>query len=93
MAKLPTSPVRAALVKTGAEGMFCAALSGLGLGVALKCDDGAWRASEAMMAAVLAWLLPEHEGAFRRWTNAPVLTRRGAHVGDVRALSEAFPPR
>jgi L-asparaginase II len=83
----------AALLKTGAEGVFCASLAGLGLGVALKCDDGATRASEAMMAAALAWLLPEHAEALQRWTNAPVLTRRGARAGEVKARSEAFPAR
>ena len=56
----------AALVKTGAEGVFCAALGDLGLGIALKADDGATRAAEAMMAAMLARLLPEHaEASFR----------------------------
>jgi len=77
-------------MKTGAEGMACAALPGLGLGVALKCDDGEPRASEAMMAAVLAHFLPEHETALRRWTNAPILTRRGALAGEVRFVREAF---
>ncbi|NBC31430.1 MAG: asparaginase [Alphaproteobacteria bacterium] len=42
-----------ALVKTGAEGVFCACLPGEGLGIALKIDDGATRASEAAMAALL----------------------------------------
>ena len=42
------------LVKTGAEGVFCAALPELGLGVAIKCDDGAGRAAEAIMAALIA---------------------------------------
>jgi L-asparaginase II len=80
----------AALLKTGAEGVFCAAIPGLGLGVALKCDDGATRASEAMMAAVLARLFPAHEEALRRWTHAPVLTRRGAQAGEVRAVAGTF---
>jgi L-asparaginase II len=82
----------AALLKTGAEGVFCAAIPALGLGVALKCDDGATRASEAMMAAVLARLFLQHEEALRRWSHAPVLTRRGAHAGEVRAVAEAFAP-
>ena len=47
--------------KTGAEGVFCGAIPELGLGIALKCDDGASRASEAMMAAVVAHLLPEDD--------------------------------
>ena len=43
--------------KTGAEGVFCGALPELGLGIALKCDDGATRAAEAMMGAVCGQLL------------------------------------
>src|SRR5208337_4919855 len=34
-------------VKTGAEGVSCGALPGQGLGIAIKCDDGAGRAAEA----------------------------------------------
>lgn len=44
-------------VKTGAEGVFCGAVPELGLGFALKCDDGATRAAETMVAALLARLL------------------------------------
>ncbi len=44
-------------VKTGAEGVFCAALPGEGLGIALKCDDGAGRAAEVMVAATIARFL------------------------------------
>lgn len=40
-------------VKTGAEGVYCAALPDLGLGLAVKSDDGARRAAEMMMAAPL----------------------------------------
>jgi L-asparaginase II len=80
----------AALVKTGAEGVFCAALAGLGLGVALKADDGATRAAEAMMAAVLASLMPEHADALAPRLSPPVTTRRGVKVGEIKAVSEAF---
>ncbi|HUC50882.1 MAG TPA: asparaginase [Xanthobacteraceae bacterium] len=45
-------------VKTGAEGVYCGALPEQGLGIALKCDDGASRAAQAIMAAVIARLLP-----------------------------------
>jgi L-asparaginase II len=44
-------------VKTGAEGVYCGAIPDLGLGIALKVDDGAGRASETMVAATLARLL------------------------------------
>jgi L-asparaginase II len=81
---------RAALLKTGAEGVFCAAIPSLGLGIALKCEDGTTRASEAMMAALLAELFAEHAEALRRWTRAPVVTRRNAPVGEVRAVADAF---
>jgi L-asparaginase II len=75
------------LVKTGAEGVFTAALPKLGLGIALKIDDGARRASQVAIAAVL-----RHVGAigdddvealatFAR----PRLTNwRGVEVGVVR---------
>ncbi|MBW3098610.1 asparaginase [Pseudohoeflea coraliihabitans] len=42
--------------KTGAEGVYCAAIPELGLGIALKADDGATRAAEIMVAATLARL-------------------------------------
>jgi L-asparaginase II len=45
------------LVKTGAEGTFCGALPEQGLGIAIKCDDGAGRAGEAMMAATIVRFL------------------------------------
>ena len=44
------------LAKTGAEGVYIAVLREQGLGVALKIDDGATRASEVALGAVLAKL-------------------------------------
>ncbi|MCJ8323111.1 MAG: asparaginase [Hyphomicrobiales bacterium] len=43
-------------VKTGAEGVFCAALPEHGIGIALKCDDGATRGSQMMLTATLQQL-------------------------------------
>lgn len=48
-------------VKTGAEGVFCGAVPELGLGFALKCDDGATRASEAMVAMLLSRIFRRDE--------------------------------
>jgi L-asparaginase II len=45
-------------VKTGAEGVYCGALPEEGLGIAIKCDDGAGRAAQAVMAAIIARFLP-----------------------------------
>ena len=42
-----------AFVKTGAEGVHCASFPELGLGVAIKCEDGAGRAADAIMAGVI----------------------------------------
>ena len=45
--------------KVGAEGVYCAALPELGLGLALKMDDGnTSRACEVVMAALIERLLP-----------------------------------
>ncbi|CDX18726.1 L-asparaginase II [Mesorhizobium sp. ORS 3324] len=74
-------------VKTGAEAVYCAALPELGLGIALKCDDGASRASEVMIAAVLAKLLRSDEAVAAKLTelaHAPVESRVGAKVGSLR---------
>lgn len=45
-----------AVVKTGAEGVYIAILPTRGLGVALKIEDGATRASECVIAAMLVRL-------------------------------------
>jgi L-asparaginase II len=45
-----------AVVKTGAEGVFIAILPTRGLGVAIKIEDGATRASECAIAAILVRL-------------------------------------
>ncbi len=81
---------RAALVKTGAEGVFCAALAEYGLGVALKCDDGEKRAAEVMMSAVLrrsGVLTPEMEVELADRITVPVTNRNGAKVGEIRATA------
>jgi L-asparaginase II len=42
--------------KVGAEGVYCAAIPELGLGIALKIDDGASRAADIAVAGVIAHL-------------------------------------
>ncbi|RWM38808.1 asparaginase [Mesorhizobium sp.] len=74
-------------VKTGAEGVYCAAIPELGLGIALKCDDGAGRASEVMIAAVLAKLLRSDEALAAKLTeiaHPAIESRIGAKVGSLR---------
>jgi L-asparaginase II len=79
-----------ALVKTGAEGVFCGCIPSLGLGIALKCEDGAARAAECAMAAVLARLLPERAEALAAWADRPLANWNGIVVGRLRALGEAL---
>jgi len=76
-----------AFTKTGAEGVYCAALPELGLGVALKCGDGAGRAAEVVMAALLRRLLPlnDREDAAIAPFAAPELRNwNGILVGTLR---------
>lgn len=73
--------------KTGAEGVFCAAIPELGLGIALKCDDGATRAAEVMVAQTIARLLGKDdplEGAFREMAQPLIKNWRGTQVGEIR---------
>lgn len=85
-----------AAVKTGAEGYFAGIVPEAGLGIALKIDDGAGRASETAMAAILDKLgLLGTDAAARAILCAPVTNTRGAVVGERRpapALAEANPP-
>jgi L-asparaginase II len=77
-------------VKTGAEGVFAGALPELGLGIAIKCDDGAGRAAQAIMAAVIARFLPLNDrerAALARFAR-PVLTNwNGVEVGALRVTA------
>jgi L-asparaginase II len=75
-----------AAIKTGAEGVFLAILPESGLGVALKVADGATRASEAAVAALLVRLGVFEAGdpAVLRRMRTPVLSRRGMPAGEVR---------
>ena len=74
-------------VKTGAEGVYIAILPQLGLGAALKIDDGATRAAETAVAALLIALgaVPD-EGAAAGLARAHVLNTRGVAVGQRRAV-------
>jgi L-asparaginase II len=82
--------------KIGAEGVYCAALPELGLGVALKIDDGAARAAEAAMAAVAASLLGAEGELLRSYSHLVLRNWRGTEVGSLRpaqALERALSPR
>lgn len=75
-----------AAIKTGAEGVFVAILPEQKLGVALKIADGATRASECAIAAILVRLgvLDADHPATRKRLNAPLLNRRNVEAGVIR---------
>nr|WP_256483444.1 asparaginase [Aliihoeflea sp. 40Bstr573] len=76
-------------VKVGAEGVYCGALPELGLGFALKCDDGAVRAAETMVSALLARLLKDELGERVGDMARPVMRNwNGIEVGTVRPVGE-----
>lgn len=83
-----------AFVKTGAEGVFCGALPELGVGIALKCDDGGGRASEMMMASAIARLLPLSDAdraALKRFLHPSLRNWAGTEVGALRPTRELLP--
>ena len=74
-------------VKGGAEGVHCGAIPELGVGFAVKCDDGAGRAADIVTAALIARLLPNNgqvDPVVATLAN-PVLTNwNGIAVGTMR---------
>ena len=78
--------------KTGAEGVFCAALPELGYGIALKCEDGTARAAEAMVAAVLGRFLAGDarvQAELETLAGTTLKNWNGTEVGSVRAVLPA----
>lgn len=74
------------VAKVGAEGVHSVAVPGLGLGFAVKVEDGAARAQGPAVLALLRWLgaLPEPAAdALRSLERPPVLDTRGGVVGEV----------
>lgn len=71
-------------VKGGAEGVHGAVVPSLGLGVALKVDDGAKRAAEVAMAAILNLIGALPDAVAGPFLEAPVVNAPGHRVGVVR---------
>lgn len=81
------------VIKGGAEGVCAASLPALGLGLAVKIDDGAKRAAETAMATLLA-RFPSADGrayaGMGPFLRRPIYNTAGVHVGDIRA-AEGWP--
>ena len=82
------------IAKTGAEGVYLAALPERGLGVAIKVEDGGTRAAETVLLALL-----EHLGALDEPARAalaglaspPLMNHAGLQVGHI-AMAPGWPP-
>lgn len=73
--------------KVGAEGVYCAAIPELGLGIAIKSDDGASRAAETAVCALLARQLKADDPLRRTLSELATVTMKnwnGIEVGTVR---------
>lgn len=78
-----------AFIKSGAEGVYIAALPDAGLAVALKIDDGAGRASDVAAAAAIRAALRVTEddaalGVLDRFARPPIMSRAGELCGELR---------
>lgn len=74
------------VVKTGAEGVFCAVVVNQGLGIAVKIDDGGTRASEAAMGGILRRLGAISDSQYASLSamiEPPVLNVAGRQVGRI----------
>ena len=77
-------------MKTGAEGVYCGGFPDLGLGFALKIDDGTTRASAGTAMTVIEHLIPDARGLMHRDV---IKTWRGLEAGRIRtapALTDAL---
>lgn len=76
------------LLKGGAEGVFAASLPDMGLGIAVKIDDGAKRAAEAAMASLLSSFPAAHGrayGGLEPFLKRHLYNTAGTRVGTIRA--------
>ncbi len=70
-------------IKTGAEGVYCGAFPKLGLGFALKIDDGAKRAASGTAMALIEQIYPlapglPHQRSIKSWRGDEVATIRSS---------------
>ncbi len=67
-------------MKTGAEGVYAGGFPKLGIGFALKVDDGATRASAGAVMALVERIIPKLHGAHERRL---LKSFRGLEVGEI----------
>ncbi len=72
-------------LKMGAEGVYCGAIPELGIGFALKIDDGTTRASAAAMMPLIERVLPQARGLVKR---SVLRTPTGVETGAIRSSGD-----
>jgi len=70
--------------KGGAEGVHCASLPALGLGIAVKIDDGTKRGAEHVLARLLSELVPGADQVLQSRLDGELRNWLGLKVGRVR---------
>jgi L-asparaginase II len=76
-------------LKTGAEGYFIAILPNRGIGISLKIADGATRAANCAIAAILVRLgvVDADHPNVKQFLNPEVRNWRGLLTGEIRAAA------
>ena len=72
-------------MKTGAEGVYCGGFAELGLGFALKIDDGTKRAAAGATMALVETFYPASLGLMNR---SSLKTWRRVEVGTIRSSTQ-----
>jgi L-asparaginase II len=83
------------VAKTGAEGYYAAAIPERGFGIALKAEDGATRAAEAAITALLRRFGGLDDEAWARLgprAAPPIVNRRGIVTGALNARVPGYVP-
>ncbi|TNE37313.1 MAG: asparaginase [Alphaproteobacteria bacterium] len=76
-------------VKIGAEGVYTGCLAGVGLGLALKIDDGAKRAAEVAIAQLLMRMnLLDAADQLADWIQVPIRNTCDRKVGSITVSAE-----
>ena len=88
--RLDTAVMRATdgavFAKVGAEGVYAAGIPGAGLGVALKIEDGAWRAADVAFVHVLdalGFTTPTARDGVADFRRPTLINTRGEPVGRI----------
>ncbi|MCP4182632.1 MAG: asparaginase [Hyphomicrobiales bacterium] len=74
--------------KTGAEGVYCGVIQHAGIGIAVKCDDGATRAAEVIFAKIISKLPvwnKEEKAILSTYSSSELKNRNEIVTGDISA--------